>query len=309
VPHLDLELLDAAFTRYQFRRHTHDAYAIACIIEGRGQMECNGTPHELVPHSVVLINPGEVHDGGPVPGDRLVYRNLYIGPDTLREIGSQVSDALPQELAFTQTLVTSPIDARRIAELSAILQAAASQLGVPRRLAQGAAPRLAELAPPGRLAIDSALVTALGPILCAHARVPPPAPARRPGPGLARVREALHAAPTHDYSLPDLSRIAQLSAFHLVRSFHDAYGLPPAAYQRDLRLRQARRRLHAEVSIATVAAECGFCDQAHLGRWFKRTYGVTPAAYRRAVHRPGRSTAIALRLDATPPTDLRLAAD
>jgi AraC-like DNA-binding protein len=286
VPHLDLELLDAAFTRYQFRRHTHDAYAIACIVEGRGQMECNGTPHELLPHAVVLINPGEVHDGGPVPGERLVYRNLYIGHDALREIGSQVSDALPQELVFTQTLVASPIDARRIAELTAVLQAGASQL-----------------------AVDSALVTALGPILCEHARVAPPAPARRPGPGLARVREALHAAPAHDYSLPDLSKIAQLSAFHLVRSFHDAYGLPPAAYQRDLRLRQARRRLHAEVSIATVAAECGFCDQAHLGRWFKRTYGVTPAAYRRAVHRPGRATGIALRLDATPSTDLHLAAD
>lgn len=292
MPHLDLELLDAAFTRYQFRRHTHDAYAIACILEGRGQMECNGTPYELLPDSVILINPGEVHDGGPLPGERLVYRNLYIGHDALREIGSQVSDALPQELAFTQTRVASPIDARRIAELTAILQSAGSQL-----------------APPGRLVIDSALVTALGPILCEHARVAPPAPVRRPGPGLARVREALHAAPTHDYSLPDLSQIAQLSAFHLVRSFHDAYGLPPAAYQRDLRLRQARRRLHAEVSIATVAAECGFCDQAHLGRWFKRTYGVTPAAYRRAVHRPGRSTGIALRLDTTPPPDLRVAAD
>jgi AraC-like DNA-binding protein len=131
-------------------------------------------------------------------------------------------------------------------------------------------------------------VTALGPILHEYARVPVPSPpvGRRPGAGLARVREALHEAPSRDYSLGDLSAIAQLSAFHLVRSFHDAYGLPPAAYQRDLRLRQAKRRLHGDVSIATVAAECGFCDQAHLGRWFKRTYGVTPAAYRRAVTRP-----------------------
>jgi AraC-like DNA-binding protein len=279
VPHLDLELLDAAFSRYSFRRHTHDAFAIAFVVDGHGQMECSAAHHELAADSVVMINPGEVHDGGPTPGERLAYRNLYIGPEALAEIAQQVSDRLPHELAFRRTVVGSPAAARRLAELTVTLQ----QVGGP------------------RLAIDSALITALAPILLEHADVPAAAPKRRPGPGLARVREALHAAPAKDYSLPDLSRIAELSAYHLVRSFHDAYGLPPAAYQRDLRLRQARRRLHGEVSIATVAAECGFCDQAHLGRWFKRTYGVTPAAYRRAVHRPGRVPGIALRVDHTTP--------
>lgn len=278
VPHLDLELLDAAFSRYRFRRHTHDAFAIAFVVEGHGGLECGGVQHDLAPDTVVMINPGEVHDGGPLPGERLVYRNLYIGPDALAEISRQVSDRLPDELVFRRTALLSPADARRLAELTAVLQ--------------GGGPRLQ---------IDSALVTALAPILLEHAGVPAPAVGRRPGPGLARVREALHEAPARDYSLPDLSRIAQLSAYHLVRSFHDAYGLPPAAYQRDLRLRQAKRRLRGEVSIATVAAECGFCDQAHLGRWFKRTYGVTPAAYRRAMHRSRvRMPGIALPLHAPP---------
>ena len=260
VPHLDLELLDAAFARYRFRRHTHDAFAIAYIAEGRGRMECSGTEHALQPDAVVLINPGEVHDGGPLPGERLVYRNLYVGPEALAEISRQVSDELPEALTFRHTLVASPTWSRRLAQLTETLL--------------GGGPRLA---------IDSALMTTLAPILLEQAGVPAPMPGRRPGPGLARVREALHAAPARDYSLPELSQIAQLSAYHLVRSFHDAYGLPPAAYQRDLRLQQARRRLHGELSIASVATECGFCDQAHLGRWFKRTYGVTPAAYRRAV--------------------------
>lgn len=274
MPSLDVELLDAAFARYRFRRHTHDAFAIAYVTEGRGSMECNAIRHELAPDTVVMINPGEVHDGGPTPGERLVYRNLYIGPETLVDLARQVWDRVPEGLEFHRTVVQSPTDARRLAELTAALVHGGS-----------------------RLTVDTALVTALAPILLEHARESgtpyvPPAKGRRPGPGLARVREALHAAPATDYSLPELSQIAQLSAYHLVRSFHDAYGLPPAAYQRDLRLRQARRRLHGEVSIATVAAECGFCDQAHLGRWFKRTYGVTPAAYRRAVHRSARLTTI-----------------
>ena len=263
VPHLDLELLDAAFSRYSFRKHTHDTFSIGAVTSGRAVMTCNAKDYEFGPEAVVMINPGEVHDGGPAPEERLVYRNLYIGADALAEICRQVSTEMPTDLMFHQTVAESEEAVARLRELFTALEA-----GGP------------------RLAIESALVTALGPILLEYARVPAAPTGRRPAAGLARVREALHEAPSRDYSLNDLSAIAQLSAYHLVRSFHDAYGLPPAAYQRDLRLRQAKRRLHGDVSIATVAAECGFCDQAHLGRWFKRTYGVTPAAYRRSVTRP-----------------------
>ena len=263
APHLDLELLEAAFSRYTFRKHTHDTFCVGAVVSGRAQLMCSGKDYAFGPESVVMINPGEVHDGGPAPEHRVEYRNLYISVDALAEITRQVSDTLPTELAFHHTVANNAFTAGRLQALFATLER-----GGP------------------RLAIESALVTELGPILLEYARVPPPPTGRQPGAGLARVREALHAAPSRDYSLNDLSAIAQLSAYHLVRSFHDAYGLPPAAYQRDLRLRKAKRRLHGDVSIATVAAECGFCDQAHLGRWFKRTYGVTPAAYRRAVTRP-----------------------
>jgi hypothetical protein len=41
VPHLDLELLDAAFSRYTFRKHTHDTYCIGAVMSGRALMTCN----------------------------------------------------------------------------------------------------------------------------------------------------------------------------------------------------------------------------------------------------------------------------
>jgi AraC-like DNA-binding protein len=55
----------------------------------------------------------------------------------------------------------------------------------------------------------------------------------------------------------------------------------PSDYQRQLRLREARRLLGTGVPAAQVATDVGFADQAHLTR-FRRCYGVTPGAYRQA---------------------------
>jgi AraC-like DNA-binding protein len=66
------------------------------------------------------------------------------------------------------------------------------------------------------------------------------------------------------------------------RAFSATFGLAPSAYQRQLRLRAARRLLGLGVPPAEAAAQAGFADQAHLTRWFRRVYGVTPGAYTQA---------------------------
>ena len=70
--------------------------------------------------------------------------------------------------------------------------------------------------------------------------------------------------------------------FAAYRAFTRVYGLAPSDYQRQLRVRAARRLLIRGVSPAHAAAQAGFADQAHLTRWFRRYYGVTPGAYRAA---------------------------
>jgi AraC-like DNA-binding protein len=76
--------------------------------------------------------------------------------------------------------------------------------------------------------------------------------------------------------------VAGCSRFAAYRAFRGRYGLWPSEYQRQTRLRNARRALAGGAAIADVAAEAGFADQAHLTRWFRRCYGITPGAYRAA---------------------------
>jgi AraC family transcriptional regulator len=81
----------------------------------------------------------------------------------------------------------------------------------------------------------------------------------------------------------DLARVSNLSAFHFTRLFSRIVGLTPHEYILDCRIRFAERllSLHGyESSIADVAAEAGFADQAHLSRHFRRVFGKSPNAYR-----------------------------
>jgi AraC-like DNA-binding protein len=63
-------------------------------------------------------------------------------------------------------------------------------------------------------------------------------------------------------------------------------GLPPHAFQLDLRIARARALLAAGDPPAAVAAACGFYDQAHLTRVFKQAVGVPPGRYARTSKTP-----------------------
>ncbi|MET8004363.1 helix-turn-helix domain-containing protein [Nonomuraea glycinis] len=63
---------------------------------------------------------------------------------------------------------------------------------------------------------------------------------------------------------------------HLVSRFHDQVGLTPKAAARVIRFGRAAHRLRAGATIAQVAAECGFYDQAHMNREFRALGDTTP---------------------------------
>jgi AraC-like DNA-binding protein len=64
-------------------------------------------------------------------------------------------------------------------------------------------------------------------------------------------------------------------------------GVPPHAYQIQLRIARARHLLALGMPPSAVAAEVGFHDQSHFIRHFKRVLHVTPGEFA-AVCLPGR---------------------
>jgi AraC family transcriptional regulator len=85
-------------------------------------------------------------------------------------------------------------------------------------------------------------------------------------------------------TLPEIAGVAHLSPFHFSRLFNRMVGLSPHEYLLQCRLRFAERLLSLlppDYSIANVAIESGFADQAHFSRHFRRAFGKSPQAYRR----------------------------
>ncbi|MET7330206.1 AraC family transcriptional regulator [Nonomuraea sp. NPDC005650] len=80
-----------------------------------------------------------------------------------------------------------------------------------------------------------------------------------------------------------VSRLAESLGWshrHLVARFQDEVGLPPKTAARVIRFGRAMRLLRSGPDIASVAAECGFYDQAHMNREFRALGDTTPGQIR-----------------------------
>ena len=83
-----------------------------------------------------------------------------------------------------------------------------------------------------------------------------------------------------------------LSPQHFARLFKASFGTTPHAYVEALRIDAAVAALRHEraLSIAAIAASCGFSSQSHMTELMRRRLGVTPSQVRRGMSPTGGTT-------------------
>jgi AraC family transcriptional regulator len=105
---------------------------------------------------------------------------------------------------------------------------------------------------------------------------------KRPPKWLRDVADRLNEQPTTALELAELAETAQVHPVHLSRSFFAHYGMTLGEHRRRRRIEWTRDRLlEGDQSLAELALDAGFCDQAHFTRAFRARFGVTPAEFRR----------------------------
>ena len=265
---LPIEAMRAHFVRHVYDRHSHDAYLLGVTEQGVQAFRCRGSTRASSAGMIMAFNPDDPHDGHAAARGGFTYAMLHLGTDLVADVLADAHGGRVSLPLFTEPVVDDRPLAARLRRLNALLLDGATRLEA-QELVMGAVLAMVQR----------------------HASQPVAAPMPSEGGALWRVRDLLHDGFADDLSADDLARAVGLSRFQLYRQFRARYGLAPSAYLRQVRLREARRRLAAGAAIAEAAIAAGFADQSHLTRWFRRTYGITPRVYQqgRSAPAPGNS--------------------
>jgi AraC-like DNA-binding protein len=106
---------------------------------------------------------------------------------------------------------------------------------------------------------------------------------RQPSPSIQWAWQTLVAS-AGAVPIARLSDRLGCSRRYLSAGFRELAGVPPKTAARILRFERAAGLARAadRPSLARIAAECGYHDQAHMTREFRALAGITPSAYRAA---------------------------
>lgn len=248
-----VETLHATFLRHRYTAHIHDSWVVACVDRGAASFELDGTRHTAPSGSVFVIPPGIVHTGEPATDLGYTYRVLYIDWAAVDQDAAVWSD---EPWPWSSPITHDRDCLRSLHRLHEVL------------------------ALPGRALEQGEALDALRSALRGVAGLQPRYLQAQTHPAVARARAFTHEYWRENFTLRELAEAADVSPFHLVRTFHREVGMPPAAYRRALRVQAAQKLLRRGEPVRDVALTCGFYDQAHLTRHFKAVTGVTPTRYR-----------------------------
>src|SRR5574339_94552 len=73
-----VELLEAAFEHHVYDRHSHETLAIGITLRGVQRFWCRGSTYDSRRGDVIVLDPGDVHDGRSGAHGGYAYRMLYV---------------------------------------------------------------------------------------------------------------------------------------------------------------------------------------------------------------------------------------
>lgn len=248
-----VELSAADYGSQRFSPHWHGGFAIGVVTRQAQGFRSLGREWLVEPGDLVLLNPGQPHDGYAVGPDGWSSRMAYVPAPVFRGLagigGAAGAWRFPQPCVRARDLAARFGNWHRLAE-HADVGANAATTGLFRALA--------ELLQPGA-------PSGLDPLDAAAWRDRIGRGEEGPVPTVGALGDRLH-----------------LSRSSVWRRVKARTGLAPKPALKHLRLIEAKDLLARGVAPVEAAAACGFHDQSHFARQFAAAYGFTPAQFRRA---------------------------
>lgn len=237
--------------------HAHDAYQVGTTTRDPGEYLCEGRKWIAPPGSMMVFHPGAVHSAEKigVRSRSAVSRLVFIGPGRMREIAAAATGKadLPR---FPDLVVRDEGFIRRFCAFHDLVMTDASLLEK-----------------------ESCLVATFSELVRRFAAPSGSSRRREPRADVRVVREYIAEHYAENVSLSRLADLAGISPYHLSRVFTQEVGMPPHAFQTQVRVERAKSLLLSGMSATDAAVATGFFDQSHFTRHFRRIVGVAPSSY------------------------------
>jgi AraC-like DNA-binding protein len=102
--------------------------------------------------------------------------------------------------------------------------------------------------------------------------------------GIGAALRAMHAEPSHRWTLNELAKIAMMSRSAFAANFRNRVGRPPLDYLIEWRMQLARAALRTEASLTAIAATIGYRSESAFSTAFRRVVGMSPREFRVSLH-------------------------
>lgn len=255
--------------------HSHSFHEVCLAYSGEGRFNSGTTQYDVVPGSVFLARPGDIHE---IESSRVSPLGIAFWGFTFRPVGvpgaagaSRPSDASGWWSGLTRS--DGPVMSDRTGALPSLVTALAAEAAAP---VSGYTTALSALG--ATLVMETARAFALDNDLAVE-------PVRRDrGPLVVdAMQRHLRDNLSRPITVRDVAAAAHLSERHAERLFTQQTGASIMSTLRRLRLELAAQLLMDHtLSITEVARACGYSDVRPFSTAFKRHYGRTPGDHRRS---------------------------
>lgn len=257
-----------------FQRHHHAFLEMSCVLRGTGTYQVNGEDYDMRPGDIFLFAPTDRH-------------NLTLGNETLEHIvihldPSFIWNALGNDMDYKFLMVffrRGPHFRCRLDRdnpAAPLLQQWFREIWQECRGKQDCY----------ELMIKIRIQSILAQIIRSYECIDPLATTRpTPSGELEHMNQVLQYIDEHlgdELRLSELAAVAHISPSYFSAVFKRYNGLPPVEYVVGQRVRRAVEYIRTtDLSLAEVAAACGFNNSTNFYKAFRRVTGRTPASYRR----------------------------
>ena len=255
-----------------FHRHC-DFYELVLVYRGSARND-NGTGRleTVTVGNVFLLPPGSIHRYQAI--HEFAHFNILFRPELLNQVRFDL-----EELPGFQTLFRSFGAAGDPAAVSPCLFLPETEMANVMLMLEECRRELDELEPGFQSAAVASFLRALTAI-CRRARV-------QGGRGdessfrISRVVEQLNSRYPEGFNVPQMAKLAGMSASNFRHRFSEVMGVSPVEYLTRLRLKMAAPLLTTPENITNIAFRVGFEDSNYFARQFRKYAGLTPTEFRR----------------------------